>query len=226
MKGLKEMKELKAVIFDLDGVITDTAQQHYLAWKQLADELGIPFDKNFNEKLKGVSRMESLQLILENGNLQDSYTKEEKLVFAIKKNDHYKQLIEEITPTDILPGMKELLQQLRDHHIKIGLASASKNALTVLNRLKLTEFFDTIIDASMVVNGKPDPEIFLKAASALRVEVDQCVGIEDAEAGVQSIKSAGIFAVGVGSPEAMAKADIIVQDTKEITLDFIKERFQ
>lgn len=219
------MNELKAVIFDLDGVITDTAEQHYLAWKQLANDLGVPFDKEFNEKLKGVSRMESLQLILENGSLQNDFTDDEKIELAKKKNDHYVELIEEITPADILPGMKELLHELKENEIKVGLASASKNALSVLNRLEVTQFFDTIVDAATVINGKPDPEIFLKAARELNVEVKNCVGIEDAEAGVQSIKSAGMFAIGVGSPKAMAKADIIVQDTKVLTLDFIKERF-
>lgn len=219
------MRELKAIIFDLDGVITDTAEQHYLAWKLLANDLGVEFDRDFNEKLKGVSRMESLELILDNGLLQTKFTTQEKEQLATKKNDHYKTLIEEITPADMLPGMKELLQQLKDNGLKVGLASASKNAFTVLDRLEITSYFDTIVDAATVVNGKPDPEIFLKAAEALQVDVKNCVGIEDAEAGVQAIKSAGMFAVGVGSPEAMAKADVIVSDTKALTLEFIKEHF-
>jgi beta-phosphoglucomutase len=219
------MKELKAIIFDLDGVITDTAEQHFLAWKKLADDLGAPFDREFNEKLKGVGRMESLELILENGNLQNNYTIEEKMELATQKNEHYKQLIEEITPADILPGINELLHELKENRIKVGLASASKNALTVLDRLAVTEFFETIVDVTTLANGKPDPEIFLKAAELLNVSIENCVGIEDAEAGIQSIKSAGMFAVGVGTPELMAKADIIVQDTSFLTLDFIKKGF-
>lgn len=220
------MKELKAVIFDLDGVITDTAEQHFLAWKQLASDIGALFDQDFNEKLKGVSRMDSLELILENGGLQNNFTLEEKIELATKKNELYKKLIEEITPNDVLPGMKELLQELKDNQIKIGLASASKNALTVLDRLEVTKFFDTIVDVNKVINGKPDPEIFLKAAEALDVKIESCVGIEDAEAGVQAIKSAGMFAVGVGSPEAMAKADIIVRDTRSLTLTSIRQGFE
>lgn len=212
------MKELKAVIFDLDGVITDTAEYHYLAWKQLGQELGIPFDREFNEQLKGVSRMESLEKILAYGNQSEAYTEEEKERLATKKNDLYKQLIQKITPEDLLPGIEHFLQEVKAANIKIGLASASKNAFAVIERLQVGHYFDTIVDAATVKNSKPDPEVFLKAADQLGVPYENCVGIEDAQAGVEAIKRAGMFAVGIGSEKQLAKADLIVESTSRLAL--------
>jgi beta-phosphoglucomutase len=218
-------KKVEAFIFDLDGVITDSAEHHYLAWKQLGEELGIPFDREFNEQLKGVSRMDSLERILALGNKQNDYTPEEKEALAAKKNEHYKELIKTITPNDVLPGILELLKEIKTHNIKIGLASASKNALFVIKRLGVGQYFNTIVDAATVVQGKPHPEIFLKAADSLDVPYENCIGVEDAEAGVEAIKGAGMFAVGVGTKEAMAKADMIVEGTSELRFDEIIARF-
>jgi len=150
---------LKAVLFDLDGVITDSARYHYLAWKELADGLNIPFDEDYNEKLKGVSRMDSLELILKNGNMQDAFTTEEKEKMAEKKNDNYKELIKQITPADILPGIRELLISLKDKNIKTCVCSVSKNAFFIVNRLDLNGYFDHIIDAAKIRNAKPDSDI-------------------------------------------------------------------
>lgn len=219
------MTKVQAFIFDLDGVITDTAEQHYLAWKLLGEELGIPFDREFNETLKGVSRMDSLERILKLGNLQDDFTLEAKEALATKKNDHYKQLITSIKPDDVLPGIIDLLQAIRAEGLKIGLASASKNALTVIESLQIREYFDYIVDAATVKNSKPHPEVFLKAAEKLGVPYSACIGVEDAEAGVDAIKSADMFAVGVGSKGAMQEADLIVESTANLSLESILKAF-
>ncbi|GMB10125.1 beta-phosphoglucomutase [Thermolongibacillus altinsuensis] len=219
-------KKISAFIFDLDGVITDTAEYHYLAWKQLAEELGIFFDREFNEQLKGVSRMESLERILAFGNQAERYTKEEKEALAAKKNEHYKQLIEKITPNDLLPGIAEMLEDLKKRGIKIGLASASKNAFAVIERLQIGGYFDTIVDAANIQHSKPHPEIFLTAAQQLGVPCVECVGVEDAEAGIQAIKAANMFAVGVGTKEAMKDADYIVESTADLNYESILKVFQ
>lgn len=215
---------MKAVIFDLDGVITDTAEYHYLAWKSLADELNLPFDKEFNEKLKGVSRMESLELILSLGDT--AYSDEEKKALAEKKNDLYKEMIQKVTPADLLPGIEALLKELQEAGIGTALASASKNAPFILDRLGVTHYFNHVVDVNLIKQGKPDPEIFLTGAAKLGVLPEECVGIEDAEAGIESILSAGMYAVGVGTPAQMQKADLIVSSTAELSLSLLKENFK
>ncbi|RSK26441.1 beta-phosphoglucomutase [Bacillus sp. HMF5848] len=219
------MANIQAFIFDLDGVITDTAEHHYLAWKQLAEENGITFDREFNEQLKGVNRMDSLDLILKRGGRENDFTPEEKEALATKKNDQYKQLITGITPEDILPGVLQLLKDIKAAGIKVGLASASKNAFAVIDSLGVREYFDYMVDAATVEKGKPHPEVFLKAAENLGVDPADCVGVEDAEAGVEAVKAAGMFAVGVGTPEAMAKADYIVTNTADLSLATIQEKY-
>lgn len=216
--------KLKAVIFDLDGVITDSAKYHYLAWKELADELGIAFDETYNEKLKGVSRMESLELILENGNASDKYTDEEKNQMAEKKNDNYKELIKQITPNDILPGVLEFLNELKEQNIKIALASVSKNATFIVHQLEIDDYFDYIADAAKVPNAKPFPDIFLAGMNEFGFKPEECVGVEDAKAGIEAIHRAEMKAVGVGTKSEMADADLII-DTTELKLDRIKEAF-
>lgn len=220
------LRPLQAFIFDLDGVITDTAEYHYLAWKALGEDLGIPFTREFNEELKGVSRMDSLEKILTLGQKQNDFSEQEKVALATKKNEHYVRLIENITPDDILPGIKELFAEIKEKGYKLGLASVSKNAFTVMESLKLRNEFDVIVDAATIAKGKPDPEIFLTAAKLLHVEPSACIGIEDAAAGVESIKGAGMFAVGVGSKESLAKADIIYSSTAELSLPEILKAHQ
>ena len=206
----------QAVIFDLDGVITDTAHYHYLAWKRLAESQGIPFDEAFNEELKGVDRMGSLALILARGSR--SYTQEEKLALADAKNRHYQELIATMTPQDLLPGALEALEAVRAAGLKTGLASVSKNAFTVLDRLGIRERFDTVVDAARIANSKPHPEIFLTAAAQLGLAPQDCLGVEDAVAGVASIKDAGMVAVGVGSPEVLRRADYVIPSMREFRL--------
>jgi beta-phosphoglucomutase len=218
-------KKLEAVIFDLDGVITDTAEFHYLAWKQLGEEVGVPFTREFNEELKGVSRMDSLEKILGLGNKQNNFTAEEKDTLAAKKNEHYVSLIQNISQNDILPKIENLIADIREHGLKLGLASVSKNALAVMTSLGLKDQFDVIVDAATIKKGKPDPEIFLTAAKLLNVDPTACVGIEDAAAGVDSIKGAGMFAVGVGSEQSLSKADVVYPSTAELNLEKIIEEY-
>lgn len=197
-----------AVIFDLDGVITDTARYHYLAWMRLASTQGVHFDEEFNEQLKGIDRMGSLERILMAATRQ--YTLAEKLALAEEKNAQYVALIANMTPDDLLPGALKALDSCRAAGMRIGLASVSKNALTVLDKLGIASRFDYVVDAARLERGKPDPEIFLKAASALDVPPARCLGVEDAVAGVAAIKSAGMTAVGIGDPAVLSQADFVI----------------
>lgn len=200
--------DYRAVIFDLDGVLTDTAHYHYLAWKQLADTLGIAFDAAANEHLKGIDRMGSLDLIL--GSAAHRYTHAQKLALADDKNRHYQQLIASMTPDDLLPGALNALHSVKAAGLKIGLASVSKNAFTVVERLGIRALFDDIVDAAGIARSKPDPEIFLSAASHLAVEPARCLGVEDSIAGIRSIKSAGMTALGIGEPAILTEADRVI----------------
>lgn len=217
---------LKGIIFDLDGVLTDTAEYHYIAWKELGKKIGIEFDRDFNENLKGISRMDSLERILEYGGKADHYSLEEKEQLASEKNEQYKTLIKQITPADILPGIKQFLEDCQQKDIRLALASASKNGSVILERLELTELFEVIVDPATLKKGKPDPEIFLKAAELLGLTPEECIGIEDAEAGIESINRAKMFSVGVGNAASMKDADYFVEDTKDLNLEKILEEFR
>ncbi|ETI70176.1 beta-phosphoglucomutase [Neobacillus vireti] len=218
---------LKAVIFDLDGVITDTAEWHYLAWRELANRIGIDFNREFNEELKGISRMESLEKILALGGKADRYSETEKIELASTKNDHYVQLLTQMKPDAIFPGIKELLEELKANGVLIGLASASKNAPAILQSLEITNYFQTVVNPDEVERGKPAPDIFLRAAEKLAVSPAECIGIEDATAGITAIKDAGMYAVGVGTIEKMkqAGADLVVEDTQELVLSVLLREF-
>jgi beta-phosphoglucomutase len=211
------MSRFKAVIFDLDGVITDTAHYHYLAWKRLAESQGVHFDHAFNENLKGIDRMGSLDLILASS--KRVYTQEEKLALADEKNRHYQELIATMSSADLLPGAVRALDVVRAAGLRIGLASVSKNAFTVLGRLGITDKFDYVVDAATIARGKPDPEIFLKAARELGVAPQDCLGVEDAVAGVASIKSAGMFALGIGHPFVLTQADVVITSLGDFNLE-------
>ncbi|MGJ9418429.1 beta-phosphoglucomutase [Massilia sp. CMS3.1] len=210
------MSRFKAVIFDLDGVITDTAHYHYLAWKALAESEGVHFDHAFNENLKGVDRMGSLNLILAGSS--NTYSMEQKLALAERKNKQYVELIATMSAADLLPGALDALAAVRAAGLTIGLASVSKNAFTVLDRLGIRERFDYVVDAALIANSKPHPEIFLNAAASLGVAPEDCLGVEDAVAGVASIKSAGMFALGVGSPDVLTQADLVIPSLAQFSL--------
>ncbi len=203
---------MTAFIFDLDGVITDTAHLHFLAWRELARGVGLDFDEAFNERLKGVSRTDSLALILAQSTR--TFTPDERERMAAHKNAAYVELIATLSPANLLPGAVDALHAARASGARVGLASASKNAAAVLARLGITECFDHVVDANLIARSKPDPEVFLAAADALDVAPANCIGIEDAVAGLQAIRGAGMFSVGVGDAQALALADQVVPDLR------------
>lgn len=207
---------IKACIFDLDGVIVDTAHYHFLAWKRLANELGITLTSEHNERLKGVSRMQSLEIILELGGISLSHHDKEML--ANKKNSWFVDYVERMAPEEIFPGVKLLIHELKARGLKIGLASSSKNAKTVIKLLNIQNEFETIVDGSMIKNSKPDPEIFLLAAKKLNVNPAECLVFEDAAAGVEAAKAAGMKCVGIGASDVLNKADLVVPATGEFTV--------
>lgn len=198
---------IKALIFDLDGVLTDTAIYHYHAWKALADELGIPFNEQDNEQLKGVDRLGSLRLILQKGQLSLSPAEEQRLMAS--KNQHYLELIADMGPADLFNGTAGLFASLKQQGIKTALASASKNAGFVVERLGIASQFDYIADAAKVANSKPAPDIFLLAARGLNIKPQQCVGVEDAQAGIAAILSAGMLPVGIGDAAVLQDALLV-----------------
>ena len=212
---------LEAVVFDLDGVITDTAEHHFRAWQRLAAEVSLPFDRELNERLKGVSRMESLQIILDNAGQTASLA--DKVRLADRKNAYFRELIEQVTPADLLPGMGELLADLRARGIRTGIASMSHNVWDVVERLGIRKLVDVIVDPASLVKGKPDPEIFLSAADQLGVRLEDCAGIEDAKAGIEAIKAARMAAVGVGA--GLDGADWAVTDTRDLTVEALGALF-
>jgi alpha,alpha-trehalose phosphorylase len=212
---------LRGVIFDLDGVLTDSAEYHYSAWKALADELDIPFDREANEALRGVPRMESLEAILARGDREVGEV--EKRQLAAKKNANYQRMIEDVTPRDLLPGVPELLVELRRAGLRIALASSSRNGPTLVERLQIGDRLDVIVDPGALRKGKPDPEIFETAAELLDLPVEDCVGVEDAAKGIESIVGANMPSVGVGDAEALAAATIVVPDTSALTLEVLEQ---
>lgn len=212
---------IKACIFDLDGVIVDTAHYHFLAWKRLASELNIDLTQEMNERLKGVSRMHSLDIILGLGGI--SLSQHEKENLANKKNSWFVDYLERMAPEEIFPGVKQLIKDLRAGGIKVGLASSSKNARTVIQLLHIQNEFDTVVDGTMITHSKPHPEIFLLAASKLGVQPKDCLVFEDAEAGVEAALAAGMKCVGVGSPDQLGKADKVISKTGEFNVSGLRE---
>ncbi|MGL5491454.1 MAG: beta-phosphoglucomutase [Enterococcus faecalis] len=211
-------------IFDLDGVITDTAKFHYQAWKALADSLGISIDETFNETLKGISRMDSLDRILAHGHRENAFTPAEKEALAQQKNDHYVQLLEHLTTEDVLPGVVPLLQQAQARHIPCAVASASKNAPLILEKLGVRAYFATIVDPDSLSKGKPDPEIFLTAADSIGVLPQNAIGFEDAQSGIDGLKAAGIYAVGLSASQPLIGADMQVSEMTELSVDALLNR--
>lgn len=202
------MTKIQAFIFDLDGVIVDTAKYHFLAWKRLADELQIPFDEADNEHLKGVSRVDSLQYILKLGNKTlDTTTFQDCLT---RKNEWFTDYIYSMAPDEILPGVQTFLTFLKERHYRIALGSASKNARLILDKIGMTHFFEVIIDGNAVTQAKPNPEVFLKGAEGLGVAPENCVVFEDGIAGVEAAQRAGMKAIGVGSPDILGSAEKVI----------------
>jgi beta-phosphoglucomutase len=214
------MSTIKACIFDLDGVIVDTAVYHYKAWKRLANELGFDFTEEDNEKLKGVSRTRSLELILQWGGVTKTDAEKEEL--ATRKNNWYVEMISHMTPEEILPGAKEFLQVCIDAGIKTALGSASKNSMTILQKTGIAHFFNAVIDGNKVSKPKPDPEVFLKGAEELNIPPANCVVFEDAIAGVEAAIAGGMKVVGIGSPEVLGEANLVVKGLNEMNLEKLR----
>ena len=210
---------IKAVIFDLDGVIVSTDDCHYRAWKRMADEEGIYFDFVINERLRGVSRMESLSIILEKAN--KVYTEDEKIAMALRKNDYYREFIKELTPNDILPGVINILHSLKEKGIKVAIGSSSKNCPMILQQIGLSNFFDATADGNDISKSKPNPEVFLLASEKLGMEPKDCLVVEDADAGIEAALSAGMKVLGVGSASNNIKANLTSKSLAEVSIDFI-----
>ena len=211
---------IEACLFDLDGVVVDTAKYHYIAWRALANELGFYFTHKDNERLKGVSRMQSLEILLEIGGKQ--FSAPEKLALAEKKNTLYVSYIEKMTPDETLPGVEKFLQELRRKGIKIALGSASKNAPMILDRIQLTEMFDAVVDGNSISEAKPNPEVFLQGAFKLGVNPENCVVFEDAIAGVEAARNAKMHCIGIGEQENLGLADMVIQGFDGFTIDQLK----
>lgn len=214
------MTHIAACIFDLDGVIVDTAKYHFLAWKRLTDQLGIHFTMEDNERLKGVSRMASLEILLELGNM--TIADEKKLEYATLKNRWYVEYINRMSPDEILPGSVKFIKELRKAGIKVAVGSASKNTPLILRRVGINELFDAVADGNNVGRAKPDPEVFLKAADMTGIDPGRCTVFEDAVAGVQAALNAGMFCIGIGSPVILKEAHMVVSGLNEMNLAKLK----
>lgn len=212
---------MKVCIFDLDGVLVDTAKYHYLAWKRLALELGFVFTPMDNEKLKGISRMQSLDILLKVGNKKLS--EENKKICANKKNEWYRDFISKMKSDEILPGVLILLENLKKANYQIALGSASKNANLILKKTNLFQYFDAIIDGNKVKNTKPDPEVFLLAAQELKVAPEDCIVFEDAKAGILAAKLAKMKCIGVGNKEILKNADWVVESLHQLEVEQIEK---
>lgn len=207
---------IEAVIFDLDGVIVSTDDLHYQAWQKLADQEGIPFDRTVNERLRGVSRMASLEILLERSSR--AYTASQKGSLADRKNERYRQMLEHLTPGDILPGAMEFMRKLRKRAVKLAVASSSRNAGAILKRIGLGDFFDATADGNDISRSKPDPEVFLLAASRLNVQPRHCVVVEDALAGVEAALAGGMKVLAVGYASKDSRANLRAKSLAKVSI--------
>lgn len=214
---------IKACIFDLDGVICDTAKFHFIAWQHIANNFGIEFNLLDNESLKGVSRIDSLSQILKKGN--KTITDEEFQAALIKKNEEYLSLVSTMKHEEILPGVESFLESLKDNNIKIALGSASKNATLILEKIGLTHYFDAIIDGNQVEKGKPSPEVFLKGAKAVNVKPENAVVFEDAVAGVEAANRGNFMSVGVGDDHVLRNAKLVITGFENFNLAMLQAEF-
>jgi beta-phosphoglucomutase len=211
------MRTIKAVIFDLDGVIVSTDEYHFQAWKRLADSLGIPFGRESNDRIRGVSRMESLEIVLEKS--VKRYSLEEKREMAERKNAYYGELLKTVSPSEILPGAVDMINALKERGVKIAIGSSSRNARAILRAVGLEDEFDVIADGSHVTRSKPDPEVFRLAAQRMGVPSEQCLVVEDADAGVEAALAAGMSVLAVGSANGHPKATLSAENLAQITPD-------
>ena len=216
--------DFKGLIFDLDGVLVDTAKYHFIAWQALAAELGISFTEEDNERLKGVSRVRSLEIILEIGG--KSLPQPDFEAALVKKNEHYLEYIDGLTPDEILPGVQSFLNEAKAAGIPMALGSASKNAPRILDKLNLTPYFQAIVDGNAVSAAKPNPEVFLKGAAALEIPPGECVVFEDAQAGIDAANNGGMIAVGIGHPDVLKNAVLNLKGFEELTLSTLQTQLK
>ena len=212
---MAEKMKISGAIFDLDGVIVDTARYHYLAWKEIARELGFDFKESDNERLKGVSRMASLEILLEVGHIT-GLSQKEKNEIAERKNKRYVEILSSLDERELLPGAKEYLLKLKEDAVGIALGSASKNAPYILKKLKIYELFDIVVDGNSVLKAKPDPEVFLKAADGLRVLPEQCCVYEDSQAGIDAALFAGFHTVAIDKGNLLQGAERKIRSLAEL----------
>lgn len=211
--------QIKGIIFDLDGVVLSTDHFHYLAWKSLADELGIPFTEKDNEKLRGVSRMASFEIILSN-KPELKLTEEEKEKYAIQKNDLYRTYLQKMTPADVSEEVRSTLKILRERGYRLSVGSSSKNACFILERTEMRDYFDAVSDGNNITNSKPDPEVFLKAAEFIGLEPTACAVVEDAEAGLEAAVAGGMLPVAIGSAYGSPLAKISLDSFGDLLKHF------
>ena len=219
---MSEFDVIKGFAFDMDGVLADTARFHTIAWRKIADEVGTTWAKELEEGLKGIDRMGSLALIISAGGHDDEYDQSAREALAEKKNTNYRELISTLTPADILPGMQQFLDELKAANYQLSVASASKNAPFIIERLGLADYFEAVVDPASVAVGKPDPAIFAAAAKVLNLEPGQVIGLEDSAAGIQSINGAGEISIGIGDVNVLTEANVNFGKTADVTLDAIK----
>lgn len=210
---------VQGVIFDLDGVLVSTDEYHYLGWKRMAEEAGIPFTREDNHRLRGVSRMESLEIVLEKADR--TYSVEEKRGLAERKNRYYVESLQALTPADVLPGARGLLEELKRMDCRLAVGSSSRNAPLIMKKVDLCVFFDAVADGNDITRSKPDPEVFLLAAERLGLKPAACVVVEDAEAGVVAARAGGMRCIGIGDPALVGAAAKVVASVAEITFDMI-----
>lgn len=221
LNNLKSQNSLgiKACLFDLDGVIVDTAKYHFKAWKKMANALGFDFSEKENEQLKGVSRMDSINLILGWGGISLSETEKQK--WASQKNDWYLEFLQKMDKKEILPGALEFVQDLQEKGIRIALGSSSKNAVLALSKVDMLHYFEAIIDGTKTTRSKPDPQVFQMGAAALDCQPSECIVFEDAESGVAAALAGGFYAVGMGSPDNLGAAHLVLSSLADITVEDI-----
>jgi len=208
---------IRGVIFDLDGVLVRTDELHYQSWKKLADEEGFHFDRAVNERLRGISRLESLEIILRHAGR--TYSPAQQQALAERKNAMYRELLQTLTPADLLPGATETLKALRQRGIKTAIGSSSRNTRLILQRLELIPYFDAVVDGNDITRAKPDPEVFLRAAERLGLPPNECLVVEDAVAGVESARRAGMAVFGIGTPQSLPGVRHLAASLAETTVD-------
>lgn len=224
--GIQDFGDIKGWCFDLHGVITDSWIYHAMAWQETAEILGVTWTDDIQEQLKGRDRMDSLEYILQVGGIQDQYTLSEKQAIAARKNKRYLKYLQKMNPSDVLPGINELLADLQADGYQMIIASASQNAPLEIEKLGLTKYFTKVVDVTQLAHNKPAPDVFLKAAEMLELDVSECVGIDDGLVGVQSINAANMVSIGVGDQQILHEADIVFPRTTDLTIANVRQAFK